>query len=88
LAATSRTLPGLWLDRFQQDWGTASAIGQIRSDKTFLSRTWGNGVLMGVDINGRKKPIFLWVDRKTKQISFSPVELYRPIWDTKWGSAL
>jgi len=40
-----------------------------------------------VDINGSKKPIFLWVDRKTKQISFSPVELYRPIWDTKWDSA-
>jgi len=74
-------------DRFQQDWGAGSANGQIRSYKTVLSRSWGNGVLMGVDINGGKKPIFLWVDRKTKQISFSPVELYRPIWDTKWDSA-
>jgi hypothetical protein len=37
---------------------------------------------MGEDINGGKTPIFLWVDRKTKQISFSPVELYRPIWNT------
>ena len=74
-------------DRFQQDWGPSSPNGQIRSYKTALSRTWGNGVLMGVDINGSKKPIFLWVDRKTKQISFSPVELYRPIWDTKWDSA-
>jgi len=74
-------------DRFQQDWGTGGPNGQIRSYRTVLSRTWGNGVLMGVDINGGKKPIFLWVDRKTKQISFSPVELYRPIWDTKWDSA-
>jgi hypothetical protein len=42
---------------------------------------------MEVDINGSKKPIFLWVDRKTKQISFSPVELYRPIWNPKWESS-
>ncbi len=74
-------------DRFQQDWGPGSRYGQIHSYKTVLSRTWGNGALMGVDINGGKKPIFLWVDRKTKQISFSPVELYRPIWDTRWDSA-
>jgi hypothetical protein len=35
---------------------------------------------MGVDINGGKKPIFLWVDRKTQNLDFSPAELYRPIW--------
>jgi hypothetical protein len=34
-----------------------------------------------VDINGGETPIFLWVDRKTKKIDFSPAELYRPIWD-------
>jgi hypothetical protein len=67
--------------------GAGSANGQVRGYKSVLSRTWGNGVLMGVNINGGKKPIFLWVDRKTKQISFSPVELYRPLWDTKWDSA-
>lgn len=70
--------------RFQQDWGSGSAHGQIRSYKFVLSRSWGNGVIMGVNINGGKTPIFLWVDRKTKKIDFSPVELYRPIWDTRW----
>jgi len=40
-----------------------------------------NGVIIGVDINGGETPIFLWVDRKTKKIDFSPAELYRPIWD-------
>ena len=72
------------LDRFQQDWGSGSPYGQIRSHKLVLSKTWGNGVIEGVDLNGGKTPVFLWVDRKTKAISFSPVELYRPIWDTQW----
>jgi hypothetical protein len=34
-----------------------------------------------VDINGNKTPVFLWVNRKSKRIGFSPVELYRPIWE-------
>jgi hypothetical protein len=56
-------------DRFQQDWGSGSPNGQIRTFKTVLSRSWGNGVVMGVDINGSKTPVFLWVDRKTKKIA-------------------
>jgi hypothetical protein len=68
-------------DRFQQDWGGGSKYGQIRSYKFALSRSWGNGVIIGVDINGGETPVFLWVDRRTKKIDFSPVDLYRPIWD-------
>lgn len=67
--------------RFQQDWGPGSQSGQVHSYKKVLSRSWGNGVIMGVDINGSKTPVFLWVNRKTKKIGFSPVELYRPIWE-------
>jgi hypothetical protein len=73
-------------DHFQQDWGIGSQYGQIRIYKFVLSRSWGNGVIEGVVLNGGKTPVFLWVDRKTKVISFSPVELYRPIWDTQWGA--
>jgi hypothetical protein len=73
-------------DRFQQDWGSGSPNGQIRSHIFVLSKSWGNGVIEGVDLNGGKTPVFLWVDRKTKAISFSPVELYRPIWDTQWDT--
>ncbi len=69
--------------RFQQDWGAGSRTGPIHSYKKALARSWGNGVIMAVDINGGKTPVFLWVDRKTKRISFSPVELYRPIWDSQ-----
>jgi hypothetical protein len=33
-------------------------------------------VVIGVNINGGKTPIFLRVDSKSKTIGFSPVELY------------
>jgi hypothetical protein len=62
--------------RFQQDWGPASDYGVIRSHKIIMAKTVGNGVVMGVNINGGKTPIFLRVDHATKQIGFSPFELY------------
>jgi hypothetical protein len=63
-------------NQFQKDWGVASDYGQIRSHKIIMTKTVGNGVVMGVDINGGKTPIFLRVDHKSKQIGFSPIELY------------
>jgi len=63
-------------NQFQKDWGSASDYGVIRSHKIIMAATVGNGVVMGVDINGGKTPIFLRVDTKTKTIGFSPVELY------------
>jgi hypothetical protein len=63
-------------DQFQKDWGPMSDYGKIRSHKIVLSKSVGNGVVVGVDINGGKTPMFLRVDDKTKQIGFSPVELY------------
>ena len=66
-------------DRIQQDWGPGSKYAQIRSYKFALSRSWGNGAIIGVDINGGETPVFLWVDGKTKRIDFSPVDLYRPV---------
>jgi hypothetical protein len=61
---------------FQKDWGPASDYGVIRSHHIIVSRRVGNGVVVGLDINGGKTPIFLRVDSKTKTIGFSPVELY------------
>jgi len=63
-------------DQFQKDWGGQSDYGQIHSHTTIISKTMGNGVVMGVDINGGKKPIFLWVNKKTKEMGFSPVEAH------------
>ena len=61
---------------FQKDWGKASDYGVIKSHKIIITKTWGNGVVMGVDINGGKTPLFMRVSRDDKKIGFSPVELY------------
>jgi hypothetical protein len=62
--------------QFQKDWGSASDYGTIKSHQIIVAKTVGNGVVMGVNINGGKTPLFLRVDHKTKTIGFSPVELY------------
>jgi hypothetical protein len=61
---------------FSKDWGPAGDYGVIRSHKIIITKTVGNGVVMGVDINGGKTPLFLRVDHASKRIGFSPVELY------------
>ncbi|HEY0786020.1 MAG TPA: hypothetical protein VGD62_09120 [Acidobacteriaceae bacterium] len=61
---------------FSKDWGIGSDYGQIHTHKIEITKTVGNGVVMGVSINGGKTPLFLRVDHKSKQIGFSPVELY------------
>ena len=61
---------------FQKDWGSASDYGTIKSHRIIVARHVGNGVVVGVDINGGTTPIFLRVDDATKTIGFSPVELY------------
>jgi hypothetical protein len=64
-------------DQFQKDWGTASDYGKIRSHKILMSKSVGNGTVVGLVINNDPAhPLFLRVDNKSKQIGFSPVELY------------
>ena len=67
---------GYTFNDFSKDWGAGSDYGVIKSHKIVITKTVGNGVVMGVDINGGKTPLFLRVDHKTKEIGFSPVELY------------
>jgi hypothetical protein len=64
------------IDQFQKDWGPGSDYGVIRSHKIMVARRVGNGVVVGLDINGGSTPIFLRVDNATGTIGFSPVELY------------
>ena len=61
---------------FERDWGPQSDYGAIHAHKIEITKTVGNGVVMGVSINNGKTPLFLRVDNKTKEIGFSPVELY------------
>ena len=64
------------LSDFEKDWGPASDYGVIKSHKIVVAHRVGNGVVIGVNINGGKTPIFLRVDSASKTIGFSPVELY------------
>jgi hypothetical protein len=63
-------------DQFTKDWGPGSDYGKIQSHQILMAKSYGNGVVIGVNINGHKTPLFLRVDSKTKEIGFSPVELY------------
>jgi len=62
---------------FQKDWGPQNQdYGPIRSHTIFIAHKVGNGVVVGLYINGVQKPLFLRVDH-SKTIGFSPVELSR-----------
>jgi hypothetical protein len=61
--------------RFETDWGHSSDWGDIKTHKILMAKTVGSGVVVGVEVNGQKTPVFLWVERKTKTIGFSPVQL-------------
>jgi hypothetical protein len=68
------------LDRFQEDWSPASSqneYGAIKSHDIVAARMAGNVLLMGIRLNGSKsKALFLNYDPKSRQLGFSPVELY------------
>ena len=67
-------------NRFQQDWSPSSnenEYGAIKSHEIVAARISGNVLLAGIRINGLKsKTLFLNYDPKTRQLGFSPVELY------------
>ena len=61
--------------RFESDWGHASDWGDIKQHKITMSKSVGSGVVVGVEVNGQKTPVFLWVQKNTKTLGFSPVQL-------------
>jgi hypothetical protein len=61
--------------RFETDWGHSSDWGDIKAHKITMSKTVGSGVVVGVEVNGQKTPVFLWVQRSNKTLGFSPVQL-------------
>jgi len=66
--------------RFQRDWSPTSAdndYGTVKAHQIAAARMNGNVLVVGVFVNNSKgKPLFLAYDPKTKQLGFSPVELY------------
>ncbi len=61
--------------QFESDWGPSGEYGTITRAKILVSKQYGTGVVIGVRVNGNMKTVFLWVERKSKTIGFSPVEL-------------
>ena len=63
-------------NEFMKDWGPNNQdYGPIKSHQIIISHHAGNGVIVGVRINGQSKALFLRVD-DSGTIGFSPVELY------------
>jgi len=68
--------------KFQEDWSPTSPeneYGVIQSHRIAAARMYGNVLLVGVFINGRKSgALFLDYDPGTHKLNFSPpdVELY------------
>jgi hypothetical protein len=62
---------------FMRDWGPKGEYGVIHSAKVVVSKDWGTGVIVGVLVNDapKSKTLFLVVNKSTKTIGFSPVEL-------------
>jgi hypothetical protein len=61
--------------RFELDWGRNSDWGIIKTHKITMAKTVGSGVVVGIEVNGIPKPVFLWVQRSNKTLGFSPVQL-------------
>lgn len=70
--------------QFETDWGPSSDYGVISGHNIVVSLQHGSGVVIGVKVQGSKQPaitdgsqgtLFLWVERKSKTIGFSPVNL-------------
>jgi hypothetical protein len=65
--------------QFQLDWGPSGDWGEIKSHKIAGSVaprskvTDVTGVVVAAQINGRAEPACLWVEKKTKTISFSHI---------------
>ncbi|HWF67924.1 MAG TPA: hypothetical protein VN670_11495 [Acidobacteriaceae bacterium] len=60
---------------FLSDWGPNGENGIISKAKIVVTKQYGTGVVIGVRINGNPKTLFLWVERKSKTLGFSPVDL-------------
>lgn len=66
------------LARFVLDWGPSGDYGRITSHAIDCSTEYkrrdssASGVIVTVTVNKRSEPISLWVQKKTKEITFSP----------------
>lgn len=63
------------LQQFMSDFGPSSEYSVITKAKIVVNLQYGTGVVIGVRVNDDPKTLFLWVEKKSKTIGFSPVDL-------------
>jgi hypothetical protein len=63
------------LQRFIEDWTTASDWGPITSHHVDLSKRDGSGIIIAVRVNHSPKKLFLWYERSNGTLTYSPREL-------------
>ena len=62
--------------RFVNDWSESGEYGKITSHKIlYATSSLGNSTLMAIEVNGRKTPLTLGVEKKTHAFSFTPFDL-------------
>ena len=59
---------------FMADWGGNGYFGKIGASRILESKTEGSGVIVLVEFSHLKRPVALWVERRTRTLAFSPIE--------------
>jgi hypothetical protein len=59
-------------NKFLDDWGPKSTHADESSAHIGLSQSCGSGVVIRIDYKNSQQPVPLWVERKTKTISYAP----------------
>ncbi|MFN8008905.1 MAG: hypothetical protein U0V70_18140 [Terriglobia bacterium] len=62
---------------FMADWGGNGYYGKIQEFKIVGSKSEGTGVVIEVEFSHLKRPVFLWVERRSHTLGFSPIEQLR-----------
>jgi len=66
--------PGYAYKDFMADWGGNGYYGKIGASRILESKTEGSGVIVMVEFSHLKRPVALWVERRTRTLAFSPIE--------------
>ena len=67
-----RSVRGVSVTKFMEDWGPKSDHADESSAHIGLSQACGSGVVVRIDYQGSEQPVPLWVERNAKTISFAP----------------
>jgi len=67
---------------FNRDWGAGGEWGLVKSYAVdcSLSPGGGSGVIVQVTVNGRTEHPYVWVEKSTRTLSFSPNEIQCGNW--------